>query len=896
MAVKKEIPRADGSGITTFYRLSSQHATVETDDSEGQETTFDYNDAQNKPSINDVALVGNKTSADLGLQPAGDYITNAQADAKFVDNDELAALNYVNQAQLTAAIANIQHFHREIVDGLPLTGQDNVLYMVRKTGTSGDVYNEYIWVGLEYSTNGYELIGTTAADLTDFYTKTETNSLLDTKVTKRTGFDLSSNDYTTAEKTKLAGLENYDDSQLQAAVAALHNYDDTGVKADIAANASDIADNALAIQNIEADLAEKLNMVRLIQNGDSWLWEDLEDNNLSLAQALALLVQDNYILCIENTESDGKAMPAHYEITGTAQNPTGINIVYKDREDNARLLVIANNTYTNTLLGKITHYTQTVSALPASGNVGDICIMGNDKLLYIYDGTEWVGFDKTSTIDLSDYLAKDNSTPYTPTDRYHPATKLYVDNSIANIFIPTATSQLSNDSGFITKSVSDLTNYYNKNNTYTKTEVNALIQGGYQLPIADSNTLGGVKGGGDYITIAQDGVIDFNSTEIDNIYNEIDKKVEQKDIDPINSSLLTKAQYISHVEDETSLPEIVNWNNWDDTTPTLNLLIQDNFEEVVLNKNNSFSRGGNLKRIIDSVNLHWDIGEGFDYWLGNVYISRNGSEYWGFYAFNDYVRNSKQATVAYLGKVTLANNTEVIVPFYYVSATSTRHIKIRLFDNFYNNADYYNAWIIIHADGTTENINMSQDSEGSYDKEISDKCVIFPDLNNCGSLAIPYANFMAFDKGTSSTSGYMSAGYCCIGSPNSSLGFGAWNSSAFSTYRTVIENYYSGIEGYNTIDFTEFDYSAEEPYSITTSVIVNIDNTGRMIYGFTNKDIAPSQIYTVGANNDLYYIDSTYKYQHWAQNSGIEGTNITGISVVSSYPATEDPNILYIKV
>lgn len=506
MAVKKEIPRADGSGVTTFYRLSSQKATVEVDDSEGQETTFDYNDAQNKPSINDVALVGNKTSTDLGLQPAGDYITNAQADAKFVDNDELAALNYVNQAQLTAAIANIQHFHREIVDGLPITGQDNVLYMVRKSTSGGDIYNEYIWVGLEYSTNGYELIGTTAADLTDFYTKSETNTLLDTKVSKRTGYDLSSNDYTSAEKTKLAGLENYDDTQLRAAIAALHNYDDTEVRADIAANADDIADNAQAISNIENELLEKLNMVRLIQDGDSWIWEDLEDNNLSLAQALALLVQDNYMLCIENVESDGKAMPAHYEITGTTQSPTGINIVYRDREDNARLLTIANNTYINTLLGKITHYTETVNALPISGNVGDICILGNNKLVYFYDGTEWVAFDKAGTIDLSNYLAKDNADPYTPTDRYNPATKLYVDSSIANIFIPSATSQLTNDSGFVTKSVSDLTHYYNKTNTYNKTEVDALIQGGYQLPIASANTLGGIKVGSN-LSIDANGVL-----------------------------------------------------------------------------------------------------------------------------------------------------------------------------------------------------------------------------------------------------------------------------------------------------------------------------------------------------------------------------------------------------
>ena len=41
--------------------------------------------------------------------------------------------------------------------------------------------------------------------------------------------------------------------------------------------------------------------------------------------------------------------------------------------------------------------------------------------------------------------------------------------------LPTKTSDLNNDSGFITKSVNDLTNYYTTSNTYTKTEVDALI-------------------------------------------------------------------------------------------------------------------------------------------------------------------------------------------------------------------------------------------------------------------------------------------------------------------------------------------------------------------------------------------------------------------------------------
>ena len=48
-------------------------------------------------------------------------------------------------------------------------------------------------------------------------------------------------------------------------------------------------------------------------------------------------------------------------------------------------------------------------------------------------------------------------------------------NKNVDISVPTKTSDLNNDSGFITKAVNDLTNYYLKSDTYTKTEVDALI-------------------------------------------------------------------------------------------------------------------------------------------------------------------------------------------------------------------------------------------------------------------------------------------------------------------------------------------------------------------------------------------------------------------------------------
>lgn len=50
-------------------------------------------------------------------------------------------------------------------------------------------------------------------------------------------------------------------------------------------------------------------------------------------------------------------------------------------------------------------------------------------------------------------------------------------SKIVNIVVPTKTSDLTNDSGFITNAVSNLVNYYTKSEAYTKAEVNALISG-----------------------------------------------------------------------------------------------------------------------------------------------------------------------------------------------------------------------------------------------------------------------------------------------------------------------------------------------------------------------------------------------------------------------------------
>ena len=331
MAVYKEINRADGSGVTTFYRISDILDTAETDDKESQSVVIDYNQAQNKPSINGVALVGNKTSEDLGLQPAGDYITNNEADEKFIDEDELEAKNYVNQTELQDAIAHIEHFHREIVEALPVTGMDNVLYMVRKGGTGGDIYNEYIWVGLSNSENGYEFLGTTATDLTDYYKKSQVDAALATKVDKEGGKGLSEENYTLAEKTKLAGLKNYDDTEIQAEVSGLDTDINNLKKSNVtifntlAELKPDVDSNTAAVSTIYDLLDNKMTAIRLVEQGDGWVWMNLEGSRLTYAQASAALGHENCMLFIEQLENDGKVIPAEYKSDGDH-----INVIFKD--------------------------------------------------------------------------------------------------------------------------------------------------------------------------------------------------------------------------------------------------------------------------------------------------------------------------------------------------------------------------------------------------------------------------------------------------------------------------------------------------------------------------------------------------------------------------------------
>lgn len=190
-----------GSGIT----ISDDNVISATGGGGGG--TGDYNDLSNKPRINNVILSGNKTTSQLGLPTKtsdltndSGFITSAVADLTFYYKKS----ETYTQSEINSLISAISTLTLEVVSELPDHDiSTTTIYLVPKDvpGTE-DIYDEYIYVS-----NSWEKIGSTAADLSNYYTKAQADALLAAKVDKEAGKGLSTNDFTTAEKNKLAGIE-----------------------------------------------------------------------------------------------------------------------------------------------------------------------------------------------------------------------------------------------------------------------------------------------------------------------------------------------------------------------------------------------------------------------------------------------------------------------------------------------------------------------------------------------------------------------------------------------------------------------------------------------------------------------------------------------------------------
>lgn len=206
-------------------------------------TTTKLDESTSQGNATDTKLKDTDTKAGTSISTLQDLLNQSATTEKnlkeIIASGELD--KYVTEPKLQEALSKIKTLKKEVVDALPQTGQDDVIYLVKDSkGKANNVYLEYLWIN-----GAFELIGSTEVDLSGYaktsdltpYAKTSevdtkinnikipsklseltddsTHRLItdaqksawDNKVDKVDGKGLSSNDYTNADKQAVGSID-----------------------------------------------------------------------------------------------------------------------------------------------------------------------------------------------------------------------------------------------------------------------------------------------------------------------------------------------------------------------------------------------------------------------------------------------------------------------------------------------------------------------------------------------------------------------------------------------------------------------------------------------------------------------------------------------------------------
>lgn len=112
-----------------------------------------------------ISITTNKASINGGFDEWVETTSN------FATKEEIPTLlsqltndsNFKTEAEIQSMINNASKLKKEVVDSLPTTGKDDVIYLVKNKSDENNVYTEYIWID-----NKWEIIGDTKVNLTGY--------------------------------------------------------------------------------------------------------------------------------------------------------------------------------------------------------------------------------------------------------------------------------------------------------------------------------------------------------------------------------------------------------------------------------------------------------------------------------------------------------------------------------------------------------------------------------------------------------------------------------------------------------------------------------------------------------------------------------------------------------
>lgn len=406
-------------------------------------------------------------------------------DSGFVTNAVNNLVNYYTKNDITNILSTMSFISFEVVNELPKVGKSNVIYLVaKKSQDQSDIYDEYVWVE---NLKTFENLGNTQIDLSDYSTKEWVRNEID-KI-EALVFTPNIDEQGNLSWTNNGGLDNPEGINIKGESGVYVGdeeptdldikvwIDTDGVQDNPYMNVGNVVTNSLEtseegsviIENRYIPTQDKtvtdftFNIPRG-KDAEVTLEQETGDSETStMSQAAITDALEMKADAIDLSDLNAKALktpveaPTELQIVAidtnntqtlidvpeeakiyqtTGQNTDGsmsqkaVTDALEDRYTKAEVDAKVSSVYK--YKGNVdTFYDLSTLSDPVVGDVYNVLDTGSN---YAWNGSEW---DKLSeTVDLSSYLTKTeaSSTYAKPSD------------------IPTKTSDLNNDSGFITKS------------------------------------------------------------------------------------------------------------------------------------------------------------------------------------------------------------------------------------------------------------------------------------------------------------------------------------------------------------------------------------------------------------------------------------------------------------
>ena len=526
--ISGKVDKVTGKGLST-----EDYTTAEKDKLAG---LSNYNDS--------AVLLAIKKKADIN-HTHSEYLTEHQdisgkvdkvtgkglstEDYTTVEKNKLAGLSNYDDTEILSALsgkADVNHTHSQYltehqdisgkvdkVTGKGLSTEDYTTAEKNKLAGLSNYDDTQIIEALDgkadvnhthsqYLTEHQDLSG--KADISDIPTKTSdlTNDSgfltshqdISGKVDKVIGKGLSTNDYTTAEKNKLAGLSNYDDTQIIEALDGKADVNHTHSQyltehQDISGKVDKVTGKGLSTEDYTT--AEKNKLAGLSNYDDTQIIETLDGK-----------------ADVNHTHS--QYLTEHQDISGKVDKVTGKGLSTEDYTTAEKTKLAGLSNYDDTeilsaLSGKAdvnhTHSQYLTEHQDISGKVDKVIGKGLSTEDYTTaEKTKLAGlsnYDDTEILSALDGKADVNHTHNQyltehqdisgkvdkvtgkglSTNDFTDSYKNKLDNLEENISIPTKTSDLTNDSGFLTEDSIYIATY----NSTTFSEVETALSNGKNI-------------------------------------------------------------------------------------------------------------------------------------------------------------------------------------------------------------------------------------------------------------------------------------------------------------------------------------------------------------------------------------------------------------------------------